>query len=109
MNFGSRKHGVSKAVIFACLAAASGASYALDVSSGFRKGETGSKGSDVVITGDQTPAFLAYVKRQKMRPDPLFKPVSVGDVLPDSGVRYYEIPLYYGARSIVMPSLAGRL
>jgi hypothetical protein len=96
VSFGSRKHGVSKAVIFACLAA-SGASYALDVSSSFHKGETGSKGSDVVIAGDQTPAFLAYVKRQKMRSDPLLKPVSVGDVLPDSGVRYYEIPLYYGA------------
>jgi Protein of unknown function (DUF1236) len=32
-----------------------------------------------------------------MQSDPQIKRMSLGDTLPDSGVRYYEIPLRYGA------------
>ena len=32
-----------------------------------------------------------------MQSDPEIKRVSAGDTLPDLGVRYYEIPLRYGA------------
>ena len=53
--------------------------------------------SEVVIVADQKPAVLAYVRRRNMQSDPEIKHVSVGDTLPDSGIRYYEIPLRYGA------------
>src|SRR5271155_2824109 len=90
MSAKTRKRAISKAVIFACLAAASGASYALGLPSGFRGGRTGSEGPGVV-TVDQKLAFLAYVKRQQMRSALVLKRVSVGDVLPDSGVSYSQI------------------
>jgi hypothetical protein len=79
------------------VAAALGASYAQDALSGSRDGASGSDGAEVVITFDQKPAFLAYVKRQQMHSNLSVKRVSVGDVLPDSGVTYYDIPLRYGA------------
>jgi hypothetical protein len=97
MSAGTVKPRISKVAILGCLAAALGASYALDASSALRDGRSGSEGPGVVITVDQRPAFLAYVRRRQMHSDPLLKRVSVGDTLPDSGVRYYEIPLRYGA------------
>lgn len=99
MSAGTVKLRISKAVILGCLAAVLVASYALDASSALRDGRSGFEGPGVVITVDQRPAFLAYVRRRQMYSDPLPKRVSVGDVLPDSGVRYYEIPLHYGAPS----------
>ena len=38
-----------------------------------------------------------YVRRRQVQSDPQLKRMSVGDVLPDSGVRYLGIPLRYGA------------
>jgi hypothetical protein len=97
MCAGTVKRRLSRAAIFGCLAAALGAGYALDASSALRDGRNGSEGPTVVITINERPAFLVYVRRRQMHSDPLLKRVAVGDVLPDSGVSYYEIPLRYGA------------
>jgi hypothetical protein len=88
---------ISKAMTLACVAVALGAICAQNALSGSRDGPSGSQGGEVVITVDQKPAFLAYVKRKQMHSDLFVKQVSVGDVLPDSGVIYYGIPLRYGA------------
>jgi Protein of unknown function (DUF1236) len=87
---------IFKVAIAACAATVLGAGYALDSTSPFLKGTIGSEGFEVVVA-DQRLAFLAYVRRRKMQSDPQIKRMSVGDTLPDSGVRYYEIPLRYGA------------
>jgi hypothetical protein len=92
MTPATRRRRVSWALIFACLAA-SGASCVLDGSSGSRGGETGSEEAGVVITVDQRPTFLAYAKKLQMS-DLSLESVSVGDVLQDSGVKYYDIPLW---------------
>jgi hypothetical protein len=97
MSAGTVKRRISQAVILGCLAAALAASYVLDASSALRDVRSDSEGPGVVITLNERPAFLAYVRRRQMHSDPLLKRVSVGDVLPDSGVSYYEIPLRYGA------------
>ena len=96
MTVWTRKCRICGAVIFACVAAL-GASYAQNAFSGSPNGSSDSDGAEVVIIVDQKPAFLDYVKRQQMRSGPLIGRVSVGDILPDSGVRYYDIPLRYGA------------
>ena len=82
-------------VLFACVAAL-GAGYAQNALSGSPNGSSDSDGAEVVIIVEQKPAFLDYVKRQQMHSGLLVKTVSVGDILPDSGVRYYDIPLRYG-------------
>ena|SRR5271167_1458522 len=94
MSAGTYKRKIFKVAIAACVTTVLGAGYALDATSHFLNGKIG---SEVVIAADQRPAFLAYVRRRKMQSDPQIKRVSVGDILPDSGVRYYEIPLSNGA------------
>jgi Protein of unknown function (DUF1236) len=96
MSARTYKRKILKTAIAACVATL-GAGHALDSPSHFLNGTIGSEGSEVVIVADQKPAFLAYVRRRNMQSDPEIKHVSVGDTLPDSGVRYYEIPLRYGA------------
>ena len=96
MTVSAQKFRISGAVIFAC-AAALGASYAQNALSGSPKGSSDSDGAEVVIIVDQKPEFLDYVRRQQMHSGLLIRRVSVGDILPDSGVRYYDIPLRYGA------------
>ena len=76
------------------MAVALAVGYAQNALSGSRDG---SSGAEVVVTVDQKSAFLAYVKRQQMHSDLLIKQVSAGDILPDSGIIYYHIPLRYGA------------
>jgi hypothetical protein len=49
-----------------------------------------------MLPADQRSKFLAYVKRQRPISRSLASRVSVGDVLPDSGLLYYDIPLSYG-------------
>jgi hypothetical protein len=49
-----------------------------------------------VISAEQKPTFVAYAKRQNMRPSSSIDRVSVGDTLPDFGVTYYVLPLIYG-------------
>ena len=85
---------ISKAMTLACAAVALGACYALNAIS---DPHDGSSSSDVIISGDQKPALLAYVKRHRTHSDPLVQHVSVGDILPDSCVIYYDFPLRYGA------------
>jgi Protein of unknown function (DUF1236) len=97
MSAGTYKRKIFKVATAACAATVLGAGYALDSTSLFLNGTTSSEGSEAVIVADQRSAFLAYVRRRKMQTDPQIKRVSVGDTLPDWGVRYYEIPLRYGA------------
>jgi hypothetical protein len=93
MRTGFYKGTLFKTLTIACVATALGGSYALDATVALR----GYKHPGDVITVDQRPAFLAYVRRRQMLSDLDLKHVSVGDVLSDSGVKYYEIPLSYGA------------
>jgi hypothetical protein len=97
MSVRTRNLRISKGTTLACAAVALGAIYAQNALSGSRDGSAGSDGAEVVITVDQKPAFLAYVKRHQMHSDLLVNRVSVGQVLPDYGVIYYDIPLRYGA------------
>jgi hypothetical protein len=97
MSARTRNLRISKGIAFACVAVALGAIYAQDALSGSRDGSGRSDGAEVVVAVDQKPAFLGYVKRRQMHSDLLVKHVSVGDLLPDSGVIYYDIPLRYGA------------
>ena len=97
MRVGAFTARTSKVAILACVATLLGAGYALDATGRLRNGARGAEDAEVVIAADQRSAFLAYVRRRKMQTDPQIKRVSVGDTLPDSGVRYYEIPLRYGA------------
>jgi hypothetical protein len=96
MSVRTRNLRISKGTTLACAAVALGAIYAQNALSGSRDGSGGSDGAEV-ITVDQKPAFLAYVKRHQMHSDLLVNRVSVGQVLPDYGVIYYDIPLRYGA------------
>ncbi len=93
----TRKRRMFKILILASAATVLSASYAFDATS---RRETRTGAGDV-ISASQKPEFLAYVKRRQMQSDPQLtdpqlKRVSVGDVLPDSSVRYYGIPLRYG-------------
>jgi hypothetical protein len=96
MSAFTRKLGMTKAVMLACLATMLGAGYTQNALSTFHDGWSSSGGAEVVIAVDQKPTFLAYVKRHQMR-SRLVDRVAVGDILPDSGVTYYDIPLHYGA------------
>jgi hypothetical protein len=91
------KQRVFKAAMLACAATLLSASYALDATSRFRDARSGAEDTGDVIAAFQKPAFLTYVKRRQMQSDPQLKRLSVGEVLPDSGVRYYGIPLRYGS------------
>jgi len=82
--------------MLACAVTVLGASYAVDAMSRFRDERSGHEGPGDVIAGFQKPTFLAYVKLRHIQSDQQVKQVSVGDILPDSGVRYYGIPLRYG-------------
>jgi hypothetical protein len=93
MSVRARNLRISKGMTLACTAVALGVVYAQDALSGSRGADDG----EVVISVDQKPAFLAYVKRHHMQSGLAVKHVSVGDMLPDSGVIYYGIPLSYGA------------
>jgi hypothetical protein len=69
-----------------------GGGYAVQIA----KADHQDRGGDIVISADEQAAFLAYVKRQYMRPASSIDHASVGDVLPGSGVTYYTLPLRYG-------------
>lgn len=49
------------------------------------------------IIGDNTPRFQTYVVQQKVPSYTYAEPVTVGRVLPESGVTYREVPREYGA------------
>ena len=97
MSAGTLKTRISGVVILACLATLLSAGYALDATSVFHDRRMGSEDPEVVITVDQKSVFLAYVMRQQIPSDPQLKRVSVGDTLPNCAMRYYNIPLRYGA------------
>jgi hypothetical protein len=83
-------------ILFVGIIAMSGACYAFSPSQ-----EIGNRSvrttEDNIIGASQRSAFLAYVERRQMRSAALVEGVSVGDVLPQEGVTYYNIPLYFGA------------
>ena len=49
------------------------------------------------IAVDQRPAFREYVVRERIPSYTVPDRVIVGGVLPDAGVRYYEVPQTFGA------------
>jgi hypothetical protein len=83
---------VSKALVVIATAATVG-SYALDSAHHLRA--VGAS-SDAVVPVDERPKLLAYVKRQQPISRSLPTRLAVGDVLPDSGLIYYDIPMSYG-------------
>jgi len=50
-----------------------------------------------VIARDEVPRFRRYVVEERLPSYSVDGPVSVGTVLPDSGVTYYDVPQEYGA------------
>jgi hypothetical protein len=72
--------------------AATLAGYAMETAEADRTGS----GKAAIISEDQKPAFLAYLKRQNMQPSLPINRVSVGDRVPDFGIIYYVLPLSYG-------------
>jgi hypothetical protein len=91
----ARAHGrtVAKALVFAMVAAGAGASSAFD---SFYHLRAGGESPGAVLPADQRSKFLAYAMRQRPISKSLSSRFSVGDVLPDSGLLYYDIPLSYG-------------
>jgi len=108
MSVRTRNLRISKGTTLACAAVALGAIYAQNALSGSRDGSGGSDGAEVVITVDQKPAFLAYVKRHQMHSDLLVNRVSVGQVLPDYGVYITTSHCATAPRFIVASSLGNR-
>ena len=90
---GTRGRTVTKALLFAAVAVGASASFALD---SFHHLQTVGQSPGAILPADQKSKFLAYVKGQRPLPRSLSRRVSVGDVLPDSGLLYYDIPLSYG-------------
>jgi hypothetical protein len=84
---------VAKALLFAAVVAGASASSAL---SSFYRLQAVGESPSAMLAADQKSKFLAYVKRQRPISRSLASRVSVGDVLPDSGLLYYDIPLSYG-------------
>jgi hypothetical protein len=87
-----RMHGrtVTKALLVAAVVAGASASSAL---SSFYHLQAVGESPGPVLAAHQKSQFLAYVKRQRPISRSLSRRVSVGDVLPDSGLLYYDIPL----------------
>jgi hypothetical protein len=107
MNAWTARRGISKAFFFAGIIAMSGACYAFGLSD-----EISDRGvrtrEDSIIGASQRSAFLTYVERRQMRSASLVERVSVGDVLPQEGVTYYDIPLYFGAGLYRCAVIAGK-
>jgi hypothetical protein len=63
---------------------------------------TGTGGSTVVIgehegiTADQRPAFREYLVRERVPNYRIPERVTVGGVLPEAGVTYYDVPQSFG-------------
>jgi uncharacterized protein DUF1236 len=49
------------------------------------------------ITVDQRPAFREYIVRERVPDYTISDRVSVGTVLPETGVIYYDVPQRFGA------------
>jgi hypothetical protein len=90
-----RRTYVSSYLIPAIVIVGSSSLYAVESASSSRQID----GGDVIITEDEKPAFLAYAKRQNMRPASSIDRTSVGDVLPRFGIAYYILPLRFGSPS----------
>jgi len=61
---------------------------------------TGLAGPGVgIIAEDERPRFRQYIVQERVPSYAVETPVSVGTVLPESGVTYYDVPQQYGATS----------
>jgi hypothetical protein len=95
MNTLTTRRYISKACFFGGIIAMSGACYAFGVLED--GGDHSATIKSRIIGSDQRSSFLAYVARRQMRSASLVGKVSAGDVLPQEGVSYYDIPLGFGA------------
>ncbi len=50
-----------------------------------------------IIPDDERPRFRRYIVEERVPSYSIDGPVSVGTVLPDTGVTYYDVPQEYGA------------
>jgi Protein of unknown function (DUF1236) len=90
------RRGISRACVVGGIIAISGACYAFGPSDEISNRNVQTK-EDRIIGTSQRSAFLAYVERRQMRSASLSEKVFAGDVLPQEGVTYYDIPLHFGA------------
>jgi Protein of unknown function (DUF1236) len=92
MGIRPNKTGASRGLGLASAIVISAVGYVLETSSARSASETG----PVVVSEEQKPEFLAYVKRMQMRAATLTSGVSAGERLPRAGISYYRLPLAYG-------------
>lgn len=50
-----------------------------------------------VIAGPQQPRFRQYIVEERVPSYTVDAPISVGTVLPEAGVTYYDVPQQFGA------------
>ena len=88
-NFVARRRG--KAIVFCgvLVFTLSSAAYSLEHS-------TASGSGDQIISHDKISEFVAYAKQENPRASRAIEHASVSDILPDSGIVYYAIPLHFG-------------
>jgi hypothetical protein len=96
MNAWTARRSISRACVFGGIIAMSGAWYAFGLSDEISNRSARTREDTIIGTG-QRSAFLAYVERRQMRSALLNEKVAAGDVLPQEGITYYDIPLRFGA------------
>ena len=91
----ARTHGrtATKAFLFATIVAATSASSAFD---SFHHLHAGVEAPGAMLPADLRSQISDLRKAPATNLEELASRVSVGDVLPDSGLLYYDIPLSYG-------------
>jgi len=107
MNAWMTSRGISKSCYFGGMLAISGACCVISLPGGIGSPGVGAREGGV-IGSSQRSAFLAYVERRRMRSASSVEGVSAGDVLPQDGVIYYDIPLRFGAGLDRCAVIAGR-
>ena len=87
-----QRRGASTYAILLTLIVVSGTCYAMATAD-----EDRPDGRAVVVISEHLKTeFLAFVRRQKIKPSSFSARVSVGDRLPEFGITYYLLPLGYG-------------
>jgi hypothetical protein len=94
MNAWTARRSISKACVLGGIIAISGACYAFGLSD--EASPRVQTKEDRIIGTSQRSEFLAYVERRQMRSS-FVERVFAGDVLPQEGVTYYDIPFRFGA------------
>lgn len=61
---------------------------------------TGLGGANVgIIANDERPRFRRYIVEERVPSYSVEQPVTVGSILPEAGVTYYDVPQQFGATS----------